>query len=241
MLELEVEGAEAFKSKCDCLTIFLEPPSIPVFEQRLRARLTEEEAVLEGRAALAAQQLAEARECGVFDGFLVNDNADKAYNDLKALIAQFRPDLVAPARDEVAAEEHRTAAGAPLSAAARRAAGGGQAPLVLVGPPGAAGPGWGRARLRVRRAGCLRGMLCPRGQGTRRLRRWRVPPTGAEGLAAQGAGAAARGRRGQAACWSGGGAVIPGIPACRLAPGTLGSPLRVPCQWRGCLRLREPV
>ncbi len=69
LLELEVEGAQALRiaRSLDCLTIFLAPPSVPVYEERVRSWLTEDDATLATRRQIAAEQLAAAKGSGVFD------------------------------------------------------------------------------------------------------------------------------------------------------------------------------
>eukprot|EP00775_Hariotina_reticulata_P013032 gene13032-13161_t len=96
LIELEAEGAEAVKlSKgIDSLTIFLAPPSLEVFEQRLVGWATESDEEVVDRQAAAAAQLAAAQANNLYDQVIVNDELDQGYKQLKAVISQYRPDLI---------------------------------------------------------------------------------------------------------------------------------------------------
>lgn len=90
LIELEVEGAEAVKlSKgIDSLTIFLAPPSLEVFEQRLVGWATESDEEVADRQAAAATQLAAAQANNVYDQVVV----------AAGIVLQIgRPKAVAPA------------------------------------------------------------------------------------------------------------------------------------------------
>ena len=71
----------------DALLIFLEPPSLGILEQRLRGRGTETEVMIEDRLRLAAREVAEA---SWFHAVVVNDDADRAADEVAAIIEAFR-------------------------------------------------------------------------------------------------------------------------------------------------------
>ncbi len=83
-LEIEVQGALQIMSKySDALTIFLMPPSFIELERRLRERATEPEDILQKRLAKAKEEMLEAEN---FDHRIVNDDIERAVQELKAAI-----------------------------------------------------------------------------------------------------------------------------------------------------------
>jgi guanylate kinase len=88
ILEIDVKGAEQVRARVpEALLIFLEPPSLEVLEQRLRGRGTETEAMIEDRLRLAAREL---EETAWFDAVVVNDDADRAADEVAAIIEASR-------------------------------------------------------------------------------------------------------------------------------------------------------
>ena len=85
-LEVDVEGAlKIIAFYPDALTIFLKPPSLEVCEQRLRSRATDSEETIQRRLRKVHQELALAdRYCYQ----VVNDDLDRAVNEIKAIIAK---------------------------------------------------------------------------------------------------------------------------------------------------------
>jgi guanylate kinase len=90
VLELETEGALAVKrTVAGAVTIFITAP-IPELERRLRARATESAGEIGGRLELARRQLEQADE---FDHVVLNDDRERAAEELAALVAEaLRPD-----------------------------------------------------------------------------------------------------------------------------------------------------
>jgi len=88
VLEIEVQGAAQVRERLPsaCL-IFLLPPSLEVLEQRLRNRGTDAEAVIQKRMALVDRELAAA---GIFDYAIVNDDLDRAVEEVLAVIRGVR-------------------------------------------------------------------------------------------------------------------------------------------------------
>lgn len=84
VLEIEVQGAAQVRERLPsaCL-IFLLPPDLEVLERRLRDRGTDTEAVIQKRMALVDRELAAA---GIFDYAIVNDDLDRAIEDVLAVI-----------------------------------------------------------------------------------------------------------------------------------------------------------
>jgi guanylate kinase len=79
ILEIDVEGARQVKAKVpDAFAIFVLPPSEEVLLQRLRERKREGEDAIGVRFAEAKREIAFARDGGVYDLFIVNDNLQRA-------------------------------------------------------------------------------------------------------------------------------------------------------------------
>ena len=99
VLEIEVQGARQVRERLPaaCL-IFLLPPDLEVLERRLRARGTDTEAVIQKRMALVDRELAAA---GIFDYAIVNDDLDRAVEDVLAVIRGVRA-----GRTDVLARRH---------------------------------------------------------------------------------------------------------------------------------------
>ncbi len=88
LLDIEVNGAKTIKDQFgdECLSIFVKPPSIQVLEARLRNRGTESEESLKIRLERVQMELAQADS---FDALVINDELDKAYNQLKHIVEPF--------------------------------------------------------------------------------------------------------------------------------------------------------
>jgi guanylate kinase len=69
--------------------VFLVPPSREELERRLRSRGTEDEGTLARRLAEAERELAEA---SWFDHVVVNDDLERAADEVLAIIAAHRED-----------------------------------------------------------------------------------------------------------------------------------------------------
>ncbi|KAK4146365.1 uncharacterized protein C8A04DRAFT_25875 [Dichotomopilus funicola] len=92
LLDIEMEGVKQLKaeeSKADSQMkprfVFVRPPSLEALEARLRGRGTEDEGSIQRRLAQAKTELAYA-ETGVHDIIVINDDLDKAFQDLVAFI-----------------------------------------------------------------------------------------------------------------------------------------------------------
>jgi len=88
LLDVEVKGAVNVKEiyADDCLSIFIEPPSIKHLKQRLILRGTETEESLALRLERAKEELTYADR---FDRIIINDDLDTAYAQLREAVAEF--------------------------------------------------------------------------------------------------------------------------------------------------------
>jgi guanylate kinase len=84
LLDLETDGAIAVQREIpDSVTIFVKAPSFEELERRLRARATESGGEIDKRLARAKAQLEQADR---FDHVIVNDDVDRAADELFAII-----------------------------------------------------------------------------------------------------------------------------------------------------------
>ena len=84
ILEIDVQGALQVKKKMpEAKTIFVLPPSFEILEKRLRGRGTESEDVIATRMSNAQLELSLEKE---YDYSVVNDELDRAVNELVALV-----------------------------------------------------------------------------------------------------------------------------------------------------------
>jgi guanylate kinase len=99
LLEIDWQGARQVRARLPAArSIFILPPTRRALEERLRARSTDSEAVIERRLRDAAQDLAHWTE---FDYVVINDQFERALTDLLAIVQQ-RGDELAATRPEVA-------------------------------------------------------------------------------------------------------------------------------------------
>lgn len=79
ILEIDVVGAIKVKKQIpDAFGLFILPPDEPTLLNRLRARKREDESAIQRRFAEAKREMAQARTCGVYNEFIVNDVLDHA-------------------------------------------------------------------------------------------------------------------------------------------------------------------
>ncbi|MBI1190235.1 MAG: guanylate kinase [Tepidisphaera sp.] len=82
ILEIDVQGAMQVKGKMpEAFAVFILPPTEEVLLQRLRERKRESEEQIQKRFAAATREIAQARECGVYDVFIVNEKLDEALRE----------------------------------------------------------------------------------------------------------------------------------------------------------------
>lgn len=84
LLDIEVQGAaQVMAKRPDAVTVFLAPPSMAELERRLRHRGTESEEKIVGRLETARAECAQAEN---YSYIVVNDDAEKAAQELDAII-----------------------------------------------------------------------------------------------------------------------------------------------------------
>ena len=84
VLDIEVQGARQVMNKVpDAIKIFVIPPTLDELKKRLEKRGTETEETIKGRLDRARE---EYREATFYDYIVVNDDADVAAEELKAII-----------------------------------------------------------------------------------------------------------------------------------------------------------
>ncbi|CCE89769.1 guanylate kinase TDEL_0A04370 [Torulaspora delbrueckii] len=89
ILDIDMQGVKSvkYKTDLDARFLFVAPPSVADLEKRLRGRGTETEESIAKRLAAAKAEI-EYAETGAHDQILVNDDLQRAYNELKEFIAQ---------------------------------------------------------------------------------------------------------------------------------------------------------
>jgi guanylate kinase len=98
LLEIDWQGARQVRARIpEACSIFILPPSRRALEERLKARSTDSDAVIERRLRDAAEDLGHWQE---FDYVVVNDRFDQALADLQAIVEQ-RGGYLAARRPEV--------------------------------------------------------------------------------------------------------------------------------------------
>jgi guanylate kinase len=99
LLEIDWQGARQVRSRLpEARSIFILPPSRSALEQRLKARSTDSDAVIQRRLRDAAQDLGHWDE---FDYVVINDRFEQALEDLRAIVLDRGGPLLAT-RPEVA-------------------------------------------------------------------------------------------------------------------------------------------
>jgi guanylate kinase len=84
ILEIDWQGARQIKNKLpDAISIFILPPSISVLKDRLYKRNLDRPEVIENRMQKAKSEMLHYQE---YDFLIVNDNFEKAKQELKTII-----------------------------------------------------------------------------------------------------------------------------------------------------------
>jgi guanylate kinase len=88
LLEIDWQGAKQIRrSKPDCVSVFILPPSRAELERRLRGRGSDAPEVIERRLLNSRGEIAHAHQ---FDYILVNDDFDEALAGLQAIVQAVR-------------------------------------------------------------------------------------------------------------------------------------------------------
>lgn len=86
LLEIDWQGARQVRERLpEARTVFILPPTRASLEERLRARSTDSEAVIQRRLQAARRDIAHWSE---FDYVVINDRFDQAVEDLHAVIRE---------------------------------------------------------------------------------------------------------------------------------------------------------
>nr|ACO15159.1 Guanylate kinase [Caligus clemensi] len=99
ILDIDAQGVRQVKNKEEPLQplyVFIKVPSLEVLEERLRGRKTESEESLSKRLSMAKEELEYGMTPGVFDTIIVNDDFEKAYQELKSFILSRMSNVEAP-------------------------------------------------------------------------------------------------------------------------------------------------
>lgn len=85
------------------LYVFISPPSLASLKSRLKGRGTESDESVAKRLAIALKEIAFAKQPGVHDLVIVNDDVDRAYNLLEkiALGENVTADALPPLDDDI--------------------------------------------------------------------------------------------------------------------------------------------
>ncbi|KAM4574431.1 guanylate kinase 1b isoform 2-T2 [Fundulus diaphanus] len=87
ILDVDIQGVKRIKeTDLDPIYISIQPPSMEILEKRLRDRQTETEESLQKRLEAARIDMELSKEAGVFDIVIVNDDLEKAYEELKEIL-----------------------------------------------------------------------------------------------------------------------------------------------------------
>lgn len=85
---VDINGAEALKKvfPSEVFSIFINPPDMKTLEERLRGRGTDTPEAIAKRLQNAKQEMAQAKN---FDRVVVNDDLQRAYGELEAIIQHY--------------------------------------------------------------------------------------------------------------------------------------------------------
>ena len=88
ILEIEVQGAmQVHKKRPDAVMVFIAPPSFEELAARLRGRGTESEEKIQKRLETAREELTHQ---GEFDYVIVNDEVERAVDEIRGILAARR-------------------------------------------------------------------------------------------------------------------------------------------------------
>jgi guanylate kinase len=88
VLDIDVKGAIHVQQKLffNCLSVFIEPPSIEILKKRLESRGTETAETLQDRINKASYEISFKDN---FDNVIINDDLDKACRETEAIVQKF--------------------------------------------------------------------------------------------------------------------------------------------------------
>jgi guanylate kinase len=89
VFDIDVQGGQAIKRKHpDAVLVFILPPSMPELERRLRDRKTDSDQTISRRLLGARAEM--ERGVSSYDYILVNDDFERAYNELRSVVVAER-------------------------------------------------------------------------------------------------------------------------------------------------------
>ncbi len=89
ILVIDRRGAELVIPQLACITIWMEPPSLPVLKDRLEKRAKDAPEVIKRRLEIAQKEMEQEQNCPCYQYCIVNNAFEKTVNELKTLIAGF--------------------------------------------------------------------------------------------------------------------------------------------------------
>ena len=85
VFDIDVQGGNQIQEHHpEAVSVFILPPSLDELERRLRERKTDAEEVIRKRLAAARQEI--ERGCASYDYLLVNEDLERAFEDLRAIV-----------------------------------------------------------------------------------------------------------------------------------------------------------
>jgi guanylate kinase len=94
ILDIDIQGVQTVKkSKLDCKTMFIMPPSIKDLESRLKSRGTETAEKIKVRMENAVAEIVYGKAEGNFDAIIVNDDLQTAFEEVVTTLQRWYPDL----------------------------------------------------------------------------------------------------------------------------------------------------
>jgi guanylate kinase len=88
VFDIDYQGARQIRAKVsDVVAAFIVPPSMPELERRLRGRASEAEDALTRRFAVAKREI---EHYALFDYVVVNENIDRAFDELRSIVVAER-------------------------------------------------------------------------------------------------------------------------------------------------------
>ena len=94
LLEIDVQGAKQIKrAKPDAVLIFIRPPSLEALEERIKKRGKDTPEIITRRLAAAESEIAQAKD---YDHVIINDNLERAIDNIRAIITQEKPQCPEP-------------------------------------------------------------------------------------------------------------------------------------------------
>ncbi|KAF7971267.1 hypothetical protein HWV62_21500 [Athelia sp. TMB] len=84
ILDIEAQGIRQIKqTDLNPVYLFISPPSMTSLRERLKGRGTDTEAAIQKRLAMSLKEIEYAKEPGVHDIVIINDDLEKAYRDFQ--------------------------------------------------------------------------------------------------------------------------------------------------------------